>query len=71
MVSLLFMVEKFCCFTSLLLLQLPAFTTIHSIHMQKFAKKTFVVVKSSTKYVKLFTVNNKKYMVYVCSRLGG
>ena len=50
------------------LLQLLAFTTFHSIHMQKFAKKTFVVVKSSARNVKLF---GKQYMVYVCSRLGG
>ena len=53
----------FYCFTSLpsfpkKLLWLPAFTSLRSIHVQKFA-----VVKQSTKTCKFITTNNEQYMV--------
>ena len=63
-----FVVKNFHCFTSLPLfpkkrLQLPAITSIHSIHMQKFAKNFHGYKAIHEKCKSFFTVKNKQYMV--------
>lgn len=41
--------------------QLPAFASLHSIHVENFTKKPFVVMK--VKMQKFFSMNNKQYTV--------
>ena len=43
--------------------QLPAFTSFHSIHMQKFAKKLLRLQSNPRKTRKFFTTNDKQYTV--------